>query len=121
MVNNPHNKAQAMGLELKAIRKVRKLSLAAVAEPAMISTAYLQKLENGLVKNPSPRVLMRLAEVLGCEYERLMELVGYASIAKTKGIGKTTFLEAALRNEALTDDEQRAVLAFVSYLKSLRS
>jgi transcriptional regulator with XRE-family HTH domain len=121
MVNNFKNTAKKLGEELKAIRLVRKLSLAAVAEPAKISTAYLQKLENGLVKNPSPRVLMRLAQVLDCEYDRLMELAGYVNAAKSKISGKVSFLEAALRNEDLTDEEQRAVLAFIGYLKDLRS
>jgi transcriptional regulator with XRE-family HTH domain len=121
MVNNFTDTAKKLGEELKAIRLVRKLSLAAVAEPAKISTAYLQKLENGLVKNPSPRVLMRLAQVLDCEYDRFMELAGYVTAGKPKIPGKTSFLEAALRNEDLTDEEQRAVLAFISYLKGLRS
>jgi hypothetical protein len=73
-----------------------------------------------MVKNPSPRVLMRLAEVLDCEYDRLMELAGYVNAGRPKKSGKTTFLEAALRNEDLSDEEQRAVLAFISYLKKVR-
>ena len=36
-----------LGDQLRSIRKLRGLSLAAVAEPAEISTAYLQKLEGG--------------------------------------------------------------------------
>jgi transcriptional regulator with XRE-family HTH domain len=121
MVNIPRETAKQLGEELRTIRQVRSLSLAAVAEPANISAAYLQKLESGVVKNPSPRVLMRLAEVLDCEYERLMELAGYVATRKPKSTGRATFLEAALRNEELTDGEQRAVLAFVAYLKGLRS
>jgi len=111
---------QLLGEELKTIRQIRNLSLASVAEPAKISTAYLQKLENGIVKNPSPHVLMRLAEVLECEYDRLMALAGYVKANSPKKSGKLTFLEAALRNEDLSDEEQRAVLAFISYLKKVR-
>jgi transcriptional regulator with XRE-family HTH domain len=121
MLNNKEDKAQQLGRELKAIRQLRKLSLAAAAEPAKISTAYLQKLENGAVKNPSPRVLMRLAEVLECPYDRLMELAGYVMAGKAKMKEKISFLDAALRHEDLSDEEQRAVLAFISYLKGLRS
>jgi transcriptional regulator with XRE-family HTH domain len=122
MVDAARDTAKRLGADLRTIRQVRNLSLAAVSEPAKISAAYLQKLESGAVKNPSPRVLMRLAEVLECDYDRLMELAGYVAARKPKSSGeRATFLEAALRNEQLTDSEQRAVLAFVAYLKGLRS
>ena len=121
MVKTPPNAAKRLGDELRAIRQVRNLSLAAVAEPAKISAAYLQKLESGIVKNPSPRVLMRLAQALDCEYDRLMELAGYVTAGRKEPSRKATFLEAALRNEQLTDDEQRAVLAFIAYLKGMRA
>jgi transcriptional regulator with XRE-family HTH domain len=62
---------------LKAARAERGLSLEAAARPAAISTAYLHKLEGGRVGNPSPRVLERVAAVLGCSYWELMELAGY--------------------------------------------
>ena len=120
MVNKTQDMAQQLGRELRAIRQLRALSLAGVAEPAKISAAYLQKLESGSVQNPSPRVLMRLAEVLECEYDRLMELAGYVTTGKPRSSRRTTFLEAALRKEELTDSEQRAVLAFIAYLKGLR-
>ena len=121
MVDNKTDTAQKLGHELRAVRQLRRLSLAAVAAPAKISTAYLQKLENGLVKNPSPRVLMRLAEVLNCEYDRLMSLSGYVSSGRPATSKNPSFLEAALSHESLTDEEQRAVLAFISYLKGIRS
>ena len=99
MVNKIDKQSQLLGEELKMMRQLQQLSLAAVAEPANISSAYLQKLETGLVKNPSPRVLMRLADVLKCEYDRLMALAGYVKKGSPKKSGKLTFLEAALRNE----------------------
>ena len=74
MVDATQDSATQLGNDLKALRQLRKQSLAAVAEPAKISAAYLQKLEKGAVQNPSPRVLMRLARVLECEYDHLMEL-----------------------------------------------
>jgi len=120
MVNNKRNSAEELAEELRAIRKLRTLSLAAVAGPSKISVAYLQKLESGVVQNPSPRVLMRLSEVLGCSYERLMELADYMLPPTTNREGKPGFLEAALRNEELSDEEQRSVLAFIAYLKGTR-
>jgi transcriptional regulator with XRE-family HTH domain len=120
MVNARKHSAQNLGDDLKALRQLRNMSLAAIAGPSKISVAYLQKLENGVVKNPSPHVLMRLAEVLGCEYDHLMELAGYVTAGKSRTPGKASFLEAALRNEDLTNEEQRAVMAFIRYLKGLR-
>jgi transcriptional regulator with XRE-family HTH domain len=121
MVNTAQDAARRLGGELRTVRQLRELSLAAVAEPAKISAAYLQKLESGSVQNPSPRVLMRLADALDCDYDRLMDLAGYVTAGRPKSSRKATFLEAALRNEQLTDDEQRAVLAFIAYLKGLRA
>jgi transcriptional regulator with XRE-family HTH domain len=121
MVEETLNLSSRLAEELRAVRKLRGVSLAAVAGPAKISVAYLQKLESGVAKNPSPRVLMRLAEVLDCSYERLMELADYVPARASSSGGKPTFLEAALRNEELSDQEQRAVLAFISYLKGTRN
>jgi transcriptional regulator with XRE-family HTH domain len=121
MVNTAQDAARRLGGELRTVRQLRELSLAAVAEPAKISAAYLQKLESGSVQNPSPRVLMRLADALDCDYDRLMDLAGYVTAGRPKSSRKATFLEAALRNEQLTDDEQRAVLAFIAYLKRVRA
>lgn len=120
MVNNSDNPSVRLAEELKSLRKLKSLSLAAVAQPAKISVAYLQKLEGGMVKNPSPRVLMRLSEVLGGSYERLMELADYVPAMTSDSGGKPSFLEAALRNEQLSEDEQRAVIAFITYLKGAR-
>ena len=40
----------ALGDQLREVRRIRGLSLKAVAEPAKISIAYLQKLEGGEAK-----------------------------------------------------------------------
>ena len=120
MVEEPQNTMERLAGELRSLRKLRGVSLAAVAGPAKISVAYLQKLESGVVQNPSPRVLMRLAEVLNCSYERLMELADYVPAKPSGPGGKPSFLEAALRSEELSEQEQRSVLAFISYLKGAR-
>ena len=111
-----------LGLELKAVRQLKGLSLNSVAGPANISAAYLQKLENGAVMNPSPRVLYRIAEVLEISYMKLMELAGYIwpdSASSGEGAEAGPF-EQALKAEELTAEEQKAVAAFISYLKAQR-
>jgi transcriptional regulator with XRE-family HTH domain len=111
-----------LGDELKAVRQAGGLSLNAVAAPAKISAAYLQKLEAGVVKNPSPRVLHRLAEVLGVSYVMLMKRAGYfmPTREQTAIRSQERRAEQVLFGEALTEEERRAVKAFVAYLKEQR-
>ena len=112
-----------LGEELRAVRKLKRLSRDAVARPAKISAAYLQKIEEGAVKNPSPRVLHRVAEVLTISYSNLMELAGYHMPGAEEGAQSTKIspLRQALQYEDLTDEELRAVAAFVTYLKEQRT
>lgn len=111
-----------LGEELRAVRKLKKLSRDSVARPAKISGAYLQKLEAGVVKNPSPRVLHRVAGVLDISYAKLMELAGYAVPGREQAEEPRVVspLQQALQSEDLTGDELHAVAAFVAYLKEQR-
>jgi transcriptional regulator with XRE-family HTH domain len=68
---------ERLGARLRTARTGKRLTLQVAAEAANVSTAYLHKLEAGRVKNPSPRVLHRLAGALGLSYATLMELAGY--------------------------------------------
>ncbi len=68
---------QRLGDTLRDARGRRGLSLQAAGDAAQISTGYLHKLEAGRVGSPSPRVLQRLAGVLGVPYWTLMEQAGY--------------------------------------------
>ncbi|MDP8239834.1 MAG: helix-turn-helix transcriptional regulator [Candidatus Hatepunaea meridiana] len=107
-----------LGDKLKSVRHSKNLSLHAVAKPSKISATYLQKLENGIVKNPSPRVLQRLSEVLSVPYMRLMELVGYVLPIHTQNDkNNQNNLNETLFEDDLTEEERRAVAAFIHYLK----
>lgn len=66
-----------LGRELRDARSTRGWSLETASRAAKISQGYLHKLEAGGVGNPSPRVLLRLSEVLGVPYGRLMQLADY--------------------------------------------
>jgi transcriptional regulator with XRE-family HTH domain len=66
-----------MGDRIRETRESRDLSTQAAAAQAEISPGYLFKLEHGYVGTPSPRVLFRLAHVLGLGYWELMDLAGY--------------------------------------------
>lgn len=101
------------------MRKLRERSLQGVAGPAKISVAYLQKLENGAVNDPSPRVLRRLAGALEMPYDRLMELAGYLDPDHEEQRPPSP-VPRVLAGEELSEAEWRAVAAFVRYLKAQR-
>lgn len=108
--------ARELGNTLKAVRDLHGKSLKAVAGPANISVAYLVKLERGEVATPSPHVLHRLAETLGVEYMELMRLAGYV-VPESAG-ARSNALAQALSSKDLTEEEARAVAAFLELYRS---
>ena len=107
---------ETLGDALRGVRELHGKTLKAVAEPARISPAYLLKLEKNQVSAPSPHVLHRLAKQLGVDYLDLMRLAGYV-VPESSGAGVLT---QALSSQDLTDDERRAVAAFLNHLRSQR-
>jgi transcriptional regulator with XRE-family HTH domain len=111
-----------LGRQLHEVRQLRGISLKAVAEPARISPAYLQKLERDEVKSPSPHVLYRLAEALRVPYPRLMALAGYVvpAVADESDREPQNLLAHALSSEELTQDEQREVARYLAWYRHQR-
>lgn len=112
--------ATALGEELRSLRKLKGHSLRAVAEQADISAAYLQKLETGDVKNPSPNVLFSLSEVLGASYTHLMVLAGYV-VPGAEDMDSAEAFNTALASADLTEAERHAVSAYISLLREQRT
>lgn len=109
-----------LGPRLRRARGER--TLKAVAEPAGISAAYLQKLERGDVKEPSPRVLHGLSEVLDVPYAELMELAGYAVPNGDSGRARPgNVLSYALSSERLTDEEAEHLLQYLDWYRHRRA
>jgi transcriptional regulator with XRE-family HTH domain len=111
-----------LGEELRMAREKKGVSLEAVARPANISGAYLHKLERGVVDNPSPRVLVRIAVALEVQYLRLMELAGYLDEMQ---LAEARVREASpkphpLVGQKLTPAEWRAVGEFIKKLVAKR-
>lgn len=108
---------EALGSFLRAARKARGQSLAAVAEPSRISAAYLHKLERGAVTSPSPRILARLGVQLEVPYMRLMELAGYLDEAQlAEARARQARMPHPLAGQQLTDDEWKRVGSFIRKL-----
>ena len=66
-----------LGQYLKTMRDAMALSLRQVEEKSGISNAFVSQIESGKVKQPSPVMLYKLAELYSVPYESLMELAGY--------------------------------------------
>jgi transcriptional regulator with XRE-family HTH domain len=99
-------KPAELGRQLREVREVRGLSLKGVANPAKISAAYLQKLERGDVKDPSPHILYRLSETLDVPYPDLMRLAGYVvpSEVQADEAEEVNLLAHALSTEGFLED-----------------
>jgi HTH-type transcriptional regulator, competence development regulator len=112
--------AKELGVTLFDVRQLRKRSLKSVADQAEISPAYLQKLERGDVKSPSPHVLLALGEALDIPYERLMELAGYLVPRTRRRRGErpgVQVLAQALNSEQLTADELAALARYLAWYR----
>jgi transcriptional regulator with XRE-family HTH domain len=111
-----------LGRELHEIRAERGVSLEAIATPAKISAAYLHKLERGIVNDPSPRVLARLAASLEVPYLRLMELAGYLDepqLAEAR-VRAASPKPHPLAKQQLTTEEWRKVGQYIQELLAAR-
>ena len=62
---------------LRMIRLVRGYSLKDVAGRSGLSAGYIQKIERGEIKEPSPHRLRRIAGALDYSYPQLLVLAGY--------------------------------------------
>jgi transcriptional regulator with XRE-family HTH domain len=111
---------EGLARELRAAREARGESLEAVAGPARISAAYLHKLERGVVGSPSPRVLARLAGVLGVPYLGLMELAGYLDEEQLEEVRARGPRPHPLAGLSLSPEEWQAVGEFIRTLVARR-
>jgi transcriptional regulator with XRE-family HTH domain len=109
--------AITLGQRLREVRVLRGRSLADVAADAGISPAYLQKLEAGGVKQPSPNVLQKLAKALELDYPELMRLAGYVAPAAGRGKKRRNELTYALSSEPLTDDEAEVLARYLDWYR----
>src|SRR4051812_11175837 len=100
---------------LRDIRELRGLSLRAVAEPAGISPAYLQKLERGDVESPSPHALHGLAEVLDTSYDDLMALAGYPVPEPARRNNGPMLIANGRSREPLDVDEARQLSEYLAF------
>lgn len=106
-----------LGQRLRDVRELRDRSLSDVATEAEISPAYLQKLEAGGVKQPSPNVLHKLAGALNLDYAEVMRLAGYVVPDGPRTRRRKNELTYALSSEPLTDDEAEELARYLDWYR----
>jgi transcriptional regulator with XRE-family HTH domain len=108
---------------LKMIRLARKMSLRDVENACGVSNAYLSQVEQGKVQKPSPQILHRLADAYLIGYDILMEKAGYitrkSSDTNASHKQRSGRLAAASLGQ-LTGDEERELLKYLAYIRSLQ-
>jgi transcriptional regulator with XRE-family HTH domain len=117
-VSHPASPSAQLGAQLRQLRELKGQSLRVVADAAGFSPAYLLKLEQGSVTSPSPHVLRSLAEHYQVSYLSLMELAGYKTSDVPSEPRRMGVLAEALAAEPLTEEEQRAMAAFLTTLRA---
>lgn len=110
-----------LGRELHQVRQMKGLSLNSAANTADISPAYLQKLEAGLVKAPSPPVLQRVAKALELPYSKVMETAGYLTPQNSSKRTSPNLLAHALLGADLTEQEAAALAEYLAFLRQRRA
>lgn len=105
-----------LGKYLQSVRENKQLSLRAVEKAVGISNAYLSQLESGKIKQPSPSILHKLAELYEISYLEVMKLAGYPVLDEpTDDMVQTSF---SSRVGPVTPEEETALLEYLTFLRS---
>lgn len=101
---------QHVGTMVREAREAQELSIAKLAEAADVDPRWLSRLEHGVYRNPDPRLLDRLAKVVGLETLALFEaadyteLPGFAPYLRTKyDLGPEEIAQLAAHFELLVE------------------
>ena len=111
-----------LGEFLTRIREANGLTLRQVEEATGkdVSNAYLSQLEHGKVNKPSPNILHSLSTVYGVSYENLMSKAGYISPSIAHPMGNKHDNVTAFAIENLSEDEEKALLAYLAVYRKMK-
>ncbi len=104
------------GAYFKSLREAANLTLREVEKKTEISNAYLSQLESEKIKQPSPAILNKLAELYGVKYEQLMRKVGYP-VPQSQSSSNKAYNKISDKVGHITDEEE---LELINYLKFIR-
>jgi HTH-type transcriptional regulator, competence development regulator len=109
-----------LGQYLAELRQGKGLTFRDLEQKTGISNGYLNLIEHGRVKLPSPEVLFKLANFYGVPFSSLMEIAGHPiEVTERSGTNRSHDVATALLKD-LTKDELAQVRNFVGYLRKGR-
>lgn len=109
--------SKTLGQTLLAARDTKKLTLRAVERAVGVSNAYLSQLESGKIKQPSPSVLHKLAELYEISYSEIMGLAGYP-VPEQSNTDQPNLSNLASRFGDVTKEEETALREYLEFLRS---
>jgi transcriptional regulator with XRE-family HTH domain len=101
---------------LRQTREQRGYSLRLVESETKVSNAYLSQLERGIITEPSPHVLHRLAVFYKIPYESLMEAAGYIVPKASQKTTESGGIAMAAKTAHLSRHEEQMVSDFIKML-----
>lgn len=117
--NTPKPARPSLGTFLMTIRTGKNLTLRQVEEGTnrVVSNAYLSQIENDRIQQPSPNMLLALADLYDIDYGNLMELAGYVTQTRTRTAGARHGRAATFADQNLTDEEEAKLLEYLGFLR----
>jgi transcriptional regulator with XRE-family HTH domain len=109
-----------LGQFLRSAREQRGLSLRSVEEETGVSNAYLSQLEHGRIRQPSPVILHKLAELYGVSYTDAMRLAGYPVPRPSRIEREGSTGRPFARLGDMTPEEERALAEYLDFLRTRR-
>lgn len=120
--DTPEEASQPLGQLLKQAREILGLSVRGAAAQADISGAYLSQLEADTIKEPSPHILYKLANVYHLSYANLMRAAGYMVPEReetSKHPETSSPFDIVLRSASpLTQAEREALAEYLAWYRS---
>ncbi len=107
-----------LGSFLRGSREQRSLTLRAVEKAIGVSNAYLSQVESGKIRQPSPLVLHKLAQLYQVPYSLLLEKAGYPAPTSDNTAGQTMVVDSRLG--PISSDEENELRRYLEFLRSRR-
>jgi transcriptional regulator with XRE-family HTH domain len=108
--------ASELGEKLRLYRNAKGVSLRSVEKETGVSNAYLNQLEQGNIKNPSPHILQKLAIFYGVPYTNLLKLAGYLVPKEEPQAKKAAGVAFSLLKD-LTEEEENELLRYLEFIR----
>ncbi len=110
------NVSKELGDKLRQYRNLKGLTLRDVERETKVSNAYLNQLEQGNIKEPSPHFLHKLANFYGVSYTNLLKLAGYLMPKEGAKAKKTAGVAFSLLKD-LTEEEEEELLKYLEFIR----